>query len=650
MGAAFKIIGEVDLKDKSGAKLRAVTGNMETNLKSFRSRANAVASKAFDFGKAAGAVGLGLGATLVAPIKAAADMQKMNIALRSSFQGNKAQADEAFKTITDFAAKTPYAMEEALGGFLKLKNLGMDPSMKAMESYGNTASAMGKSLDQMVEAVADASMGEFERLKEFGIKASTHGNKVEFTFGKTKTVVGKNAKEIQAYIKSIGDKNFAGAMEEQSKSIYGQWSTLTDNMKMSMAKVGEKLIPILNDLFDKVGPIIDKVAKWIEKNPELTGTIVKVVAGAAVLSLGISALSFTFGGLVKGLVAVHSGCGRLAEAYNKLTGKKKGLRIVTDENTSRMSRFSKFMSEKAGPAIKKFGVAVKDYGGKALTAIGTATRKSLTWVGSSVGSMFSKLGAATTALGSKLSFMGRAVSGAFKMVGGAFSAVGRMMAANPILAAVLIIAAVAFLLIKNWDTVKKWFSDFGKWFKNNWDIVLSIFMPFIGIPAMIIKRWGTIKKFFTDLINYFKGTFIGKMIMKMVGGGIEEKKQEPVKKIAAVTKDMRDHLPSSPAKKGAFKDLHKVKIVETLAKTIKLGPLGIMAKIARGAVDLFTKGLKQPGSIQLGGVVASGSAITANFTINLNGSATKQDGDMLKRKIKECLDDMQKKQTRLSLA
>ena len=34
---------------------------------------------------------------------------------------------------------------------------------------------MGKSLNQMIEAVADATTGEFERLKEFGIKARTHG-------------------------------------------------------------------------------------------------------------------------------------------------------------------------------------------------------------------------------------------------------------------------------------------------------------------------------------------------------------------------------------------------------------------------------------------------------------------------------------------
>jgi uncharacterized membrane protein YqgA involved in biofilm formation len=44
-----------------------------------------------------------------------------------------------------------------INAFIKLKALGLQPSKEALTSYGNTATAMGKSLDQMIEAVADAS-------------------------------------------------------------------------------------------------------------------------------------------------------------------------------------------------------------------------------------------------------------------------------------------------------------------------------------------------------------------------------------------------------------------------------------------------------------------------------------------------------------
>ena len=54
-------------------------------------------------------------------------------------------------------------------------------TLEVAAAYGDTASAMGKSLDDMVEAVADAATGEFERLKEFGIRASKNGDRVSFT-------------------------------------------------------------------------------------------------------------------------------------------------------------------------------------------------------------------------------------------------------------------------------------------------------------------------------------------------------------------------------------------------------------------------------------------------------------------------------------
>jgi hypothetical protein len=85
---------------------------------------------------------------------------------------------------------------------------------------------MGKSLDQMIEAVADAATGEFERLKEFGIKAKTEGDRVKFTFQGVTTEVGKNSAEIKAYLEGIGNTKFAGAMSDQINTLNGAISNL----------------------------------------------------------------------------------------------------------------------------------------------------------------------------------------------------------------------------------------------------------------------------------------------------------------------------------------------------------------------------------------------------------------------------------------
>lgn len=268
---------------------------------------NDAGDKAFDFGKKAGAAGLGLTAILAAPLKAAADMESMNVALRTSFQGNEAAARDAFNKINQFAANTPYELEEVMTSFIKLKNMGLDPSEEALSAYGNTASSMGKSLNDMIEAVADAATGEFERLKEFGIKAKSEGDKVTFTFQGVATTVGKNSKEIEQYLKYIGSVKFAGGIEAQSRTAKGMLSTLKDGVVMTAAKIGTAMLPKAKELITDVSKIVDKVAAWVAKNPALTMTILKIIAGLAILSFSIAGISFVLGGLFKTIAIVRQG-------------------------------------------------------------------------------------------------------------------------------------------------------------------------------------------------------------------------------------------------------------------------------------------------------------------------------------------------------
>ena len=164
----------------------------------------------------------------------ARDILKTNMefeSLRTSLEtvtGSAKNAKIAFEGIQQFAAKTPYSVKEVTDAFIKMKALGLSPSEKALTSYGNTASAMGKSLKQMVEAVADAATGEFERLKEFGIKASKQGDDIKFTFKGVETKVKDSSTAITAYLQKLGDTDFAGGMERQGQTMKGTLSSLSD--------------------------------------------------------------------------------------------------------------------------------------------------------------------------------------------------------------------------------------------------------------------------------------------------------------------------------------------------------------------------------------------------------------------------------------
>jgi len=255
--------------------------------------------RALGAGRQAGAIGFGILAALALPLKAAADMESMNVALQTSFQGNAKAAKKAFEDINKFASETPFQLEEVMTGFIKLKNMGLDPSEKALTSYGNTASSMNKSLNEMIEAVADAATGEFERLKEFGIKAKSEGDNVTFTFQGVATTVRKNAKDIEQYLQYIGNVKFAGGMLSQSKTFNGMMSTLMDNIKMTAAKLGDLMLPRMKEYAIQLTKTIDNLGKWVFENQDLIATILKIVAGLAALSIAVSGLSFLFGGIFK---------------------------------------------------------------------------------------------------------------------------------------------------------------------------------------------------------------------------------------------------------------------------------------------------------------------------------------------------------------
>jgi hypothetical protein len=176
--------------------------------------------------------GLGLLASAVAGVSKLVEVQrqfdKINAGLITA-TGSTEKATQAFEALQEFAATTPYDLAQVSTAFTQLVNFGLRPSEAALRSYGNTAAASGKDLSQLVEAVADAATGEFERLKEFGIKTKNLGDTLSFSFRGNTTVIKNSSEEIQKYIQALGDNEFAGAMAERAKTLDGAISNLGDS-------------------------------------------------------------------------------------------------------------------------------------------------------------------------------------------------------------------------------------------------------------------------------------------------------------------------------------------------------------------------------------------------------------------------------------
>jgi hypothetical protein len=227
---------------RSNRRAATETRNNSVEQTKYSAALNRVKSAAKSNAAAIGAMAASL-ATVGASMKTisvAREFDKINASL-ITMTGSQEAADKAFKRIQTFATTTPYDLAQVATAFTKLTALGLNPSQEALESYGNTAAAMGKDLNQMIEAVADAATGEFERLKEFGIKARSEGDNVSLTFQGVSTTIGKNAAEIEAYLMGLGQVQFAGAMAERAATLDGAISNLGDsfdNLFLTISQAG----------------------------------------------------------------------------------------------------------------------------------------------------------------------------------------------------------------------------------------------------------------------------------------------------------------------------------------------------------------------------------------------------------------------------
>lgn len=263
-------------------------------------------------GAAIGSVGLALSSIT----KVTREFEVLNAGLKTA-TGSAERAEIAFDVLCDFAKRTPYDLQQTVTAFTKLVNYGLTPSERALYSYGNTASAMFKSLDQMVEAVADAITGEFERLKEFGIKASKEGDKVTFTFRGIKTTVKNSAKEIEDYLIKLGEMNFDSAMSDRMSTLDGALSNLNDSWVQIIANISDAGVgDLITDFIKSTSSGLESLNKGFE-------------SGEAVEYLGdIKTILLTLIGLYGGFKLVSSDTAKaIGRTFKQLYATKEVLMI-----------------------------------------------------------------------------------------------------------------------------------------------------------------------------------------------------------------------------------------------------------------------------------------------------------------------------------
>ncbi len=240
------------LKSVAGVDISKITTSLSGGL-TFALKAAGIAAAAVT------AAFVAMTAAIMPFVATASEFENFEAILRT-LEGSSEAAARSMDWVTEFAKTTPYALAEVTDAFVKMKSYGIDPTAGALQTWGDAAAGMGKSLSQAVEAYADALMGENERLKEFGIKAKKEGETIAYAWtdssGKARDIVIENNRDIiKSTLSAIMNDKYAGAMIAMSTTWTGLISNMGDSWNIFKADVMDKG---LFDYFKGIALVISK--------------------------------------------------------------------------------------------------------------------------------------------------------------------------------------------------------------------------------------------------------------------------------------------------------------------------------------------------------------------------------------------------------
>ncbi|MFC6998075.1 hypothetical protein [Rufibacter roseus] len=198
-----------------------------------------------------------------------AKFQKMEAVLTNTL-GSQSAAQNAMLMIQDIAAKTPFAVDQLTESYVKLANRGIQPTSQEIIKLGDLAASTGKDFDQLTEGLLDAMTGEFERLKEFGITASSQGDKVAFTFKGVTTEVAKTDAAIKEYVMGLGDvEGVSGSMAAISETLTGKISNLGDSFDQMFLTIGSQQSGVFSSTISFLDEMVKGVTALIATTDQL---------------------------------------------------------------------------------------------------------------------------------------------------------------------------------------------------------------------------------------------------------------------------------------------------------------------------------------------------------------------------------------------
>lgn len=186
---------------------------------------------------------------------------------KSALYGSKLAVNEYYAALQRIDIKSLFDINELEEGLIKLLNRRILLTEEQLQSLANTAESVGtkgaQSFNQIVDALLDATVGQFKRLEELGVGVDATGKKLKLTFAGTTTEVDKGTEAIKQYILGLDKMNGAADLSTKTaNTLEGKISSLRTQFDSLIRKIGEMGA---TDAFKSTIDGASKLLGWIDR-------------------------------------------------------------------------------------------------------------------------------------------------------------------------------------------------------------------------------------------------------------------------------------------------------------------------------------------------------------------------------------------------
>lgn len=355
--------------------------------------------------------------------------------------------------------------------------------------------------------------------KRLGVMSLVFGNE----FGDDAAKLANNLTELKRQLSLTAGDEANGSMQKESDinkdSLSAQWLLVKTGAQNAFSSLGETLRQPLMDIMDSVKSVTGALRSWIEANPQLAGTLMKVAAATTAITVALGMLAVAVAAVLGPIAVIRFGLSvlgvkTLPSVTAAVTRTGSTLSWLAGAPLSLLRRGMASSGGSAGLLSAPLNSLRRSAGlaGNALKAVAGAPlvmlRAGMSGIRNVIGMVMNPLAAlrgGLSAAGGVLRFL---VSGPLALLRvalyGIFGLLGALL--SPIGLVVAALAGVALVVWKYWQPISAFLGGVVEGFKAAAAPISAAFEPlrpvFQWIGDKVQALWG----WFTDLLTPVKST------------------------------------------------------------------------------------------------------------------------------------------------